>query len=98
MGCLLRPPPTRPPGGVNGHVATQAAPDGPVRHGRCSHCGNEFDSDIYRFRGAILCGDCRYYVRHGRWPNYDRLPRASWLSAEEIAALDEQERNSRKGA
>ncbi len=98
MGCLLRPPPALPLGGVDRNVTTQVTPDGPVGHGRCSHCGNEFESDIYRFRGDILCGDCRYYVRHGRWPNYDRLPRASWLSSEEAVALHEQDRHLRKGA
>lgn len=97
MGCLLRPPPTRHPGDVD-RVATHVAPDGPVRHGRCSHCGHEFDSDVYRYRGAILCGDCRYYIRHGRWPNYDSLPRASWLSTEEAIALDLPGRDLRKGA
>ena len=45
-------------------------PDGPVPFGQCTQCGESFTDDIYRFRGAILCGDCRYFVRHGRWPNY----------------------------
>jgi hypothetical protein len=48
-------------------------PDGPVPCGRCEMCQQFFDDDIYILRGVILCGDCRYFVRNGRWPNYDRV-------------------------
>lgn len=89
MGCLLSPPPIRLPGDDRRNVSTHVSPDGPVRRGRCSHCGGDFDSDIYRFRGVILCGECRYYVRHGRWPSHDRSPGGNFTSADEIIAAHE---------
>jgi hypothetical protein len=46
-------------------------PDGPVPCGRCEMCCKFFDEDIYSLRGVILCGDCRFFVRNGRWPNYE---------------------------
>ena len=48
-------------------------PDGPVPCGRCEMCQQFCDDDIYLQRGGILCGDCRFFVRNGRWPNYDRI-------------------------
>jgi len=47
-------------------------PDGPVPCGRCELCKEFFDDDIYLLRGVTLCGDCRFFVRNGRWPSYER--------------------------
>lgn len=63
--------------------------DGPVPGGRCTKCGKRFLDDIYRFQGIILCGDCRYFVRHGRWPSYDRHPGANGTTAGGIIAVKE---------
>ncbi len=64
-------------------------PDGPVSGGRCTKCGERFIWDIYRYRGVILCGDCRYFVRHGRWPNHDKYPGGNATSAADIIAAHE---------
>ena len=45
-------------------------PDGPIKKGECSDCLNRFKSDIYRYKGKILCGDCRYAARHGHEPEH----------------------------
>jgi len=70
MGCVIRPRPSVKLGGEDRPAAQ--LPDGPVPSGRCEYCRKSFDHDIYLFRGVVLCGDCRYYVRNGRWPNYER--------------------------
>jgi len=38
--------------------------DGPVSEGECVDCGLRFITDVYRWHGQILCGDCRYMRRH----------------------------------
>ena len=65
------------------------SPDGPVGEGTCTNCGEYHMGDIYRYRGVILCGDCRYYVRHGRWPNHDRNPGGNGTTAEAIITAHE---------
>lgn len=42
--------------------------DRPIRGGRCSRCYEFFSTDIYIFRGQVLCGECRYVVRHNKLP------------------------------
>ena len=73
MGSLSRPRRTRLRGADDPSANVPA--EGPVPRGRCIFCRQYFADDIYLERGLILCGDCRYYVRHGRWPNYERRPR-----------------------
>lgn len=49
--------------------------DGPLPAGmkpECRHCGVRKDSDIYIYKGRVLCGDCRYKVRTGKWPSYGK--------------------------
>jgi len=87
MASLLKPPTTRRLGGDSGGIA--ALPDGPVAGGRCTKCGGSFTYDIYCYRGVILCGDCRYFVRHGRWPSHDKTPGGNGTSAGAIIAAKE---------
>jgi hypothetical protein len=94
MGCLLRPPPIRLRG--DGSPTARIASDGPVHHGRCSRCGKVSDDDMYRCQGVILCGDCRYYVRHGRWPNYSHTPQAPHVSADAVVAAHEKAFHGRR--
>jgi hypothetical protein len=46
--------------------------DGPVTMGPCSACGKFCTHDIYRWHGVIVCGDCRYEMRHGKPPSHER--------------------------
>ena len=32
----------------------------------CCRCYRRHD--LYRHEGRVYCGDCRYFMRHGRWP------------------------------
>ena len=62
--------------------------DGPVSSGHCTACGGYFADDIYRYMGVILCGDCRYYVRHGRVPNHEPHPGAGSPTSGVISAQE----------
>lgn len=42
--------------------------DGPVAQGECCDCGMKFKEDVYRYKGRILCGECRYVARHKQMP------------------------------
>lgn len=42
--------------------------NGPLRDDYCVDCGLYFHTDIFRWRGIILCGECRYIRRTGRLP------------------------------
>lgn len=47
--------------------------DGPCEGGgTCINCQEWHGFDIYFWRGRLLCGDCRFYIRHGQWPVYSR--------------------------
>jgi len=52
----------------------------PIERGQCSHCCRQCHCDIYEFKagklkGKTLCGDCRYFQRHGRLPQKETRPR-----------------------
>jgi len=64
-------------------------PDGPVHDAICTKCYEFFEDDIYRYQGINLCGDCRYWVIHGRWPNYDKNPGGNCRSADSVIARGE---------
>ena len=64
-------------------------PDGPAPRSRCGMCGEFRLTDIYRYRGRILCGDCRFFVRHGRWPNYDVCPGGNTRAAGDIIEIQD---------
>lgn len=66
--------------------------------GRCCLCdyGNLRTFDTYLCQGFILCGDHRYYVRHGRMPavsnggwaaTLKKRPRGFWESDEFFLGL-----------
>jgi hypothetical protein len=47
----------------------------PLERGTCDRCGTETKHDIYQCGPATLCGECRYWLRHGRRP--PRSPRCA---------------------
>lgn len=56
-------------------VSIREREDGPIEAKRsieCDHCHNKYTDDIYVYRHRVLCGCCRYKMRHGRLP--DRKP------------------------
>jgi predicted nucleic acid-binding Zn-ribbon protein len=44
-------------------------PDGPYSgmH-KCADCDGWFSDDMFVLAGDVVCGDCRYRRRHGRYP------------------------------
>lgn len=34
----------------------------------CADCHLTYTNDLYWCDGEIICGDCRYFRRHGAWP------------------------------
>ena len=52
------------------------SPDGPVgRYATCKDCGVYCKTDMYYFHHRTICGDCRYFRRHGREPSHDGIAR-----------------------
>lgn len=61
--------------------------DGPVGVScACSSCGFRKSHDMYRYLGVVLCGDCRFFARSGRWPH--RKPTWSLASWSNFGDLD----------
>jgi hypothetical protein len=46
----------------------------PIGAGRCCACSHWCDDDIYDCGGWVLCGDCRYTLRHDREPIHEQHP------------------------
>lgn len=45
--------------------------EGPIPKGKCQECNRYCVCDIYRYRGRVLCGDCRYEARSGKRPRHE---------------------------
>lgn len=61
---LRRMAPAKPLDGPYGFARTgQAA--------QCQECGLVVSCDLYYFGGVLLCGDCRYWRRHGVPPTHE---------------------------
>lgn len=45
---------------------------GPAGVNYCCDCGLYFKDDIYWVNGRTYCGDCRYFLRHGRMPTHEK--------------------------
>lgn len=63
--------------------------DGPIKTGTCKRCGCVYHHDIFNWHGMVLCGDCRYWERHGKVPPREShslsiraMPRVGWQDEE----------------
>lgn len=57
--------------------------DGPCEcGGKCQKCHELFSTDIYHYQGWVLCGECRYFVRHNKHPSREGTSTSLPLTSE----------------